>query len=370
MISFNKIHLVYLILTSISFTSFATTNNTFEKPQFVIISLDDGVNREMENSIAKVSSHIPLTFYVNVVQQHGGWEYDESMLEISCIDNDGVPINNPACISNPQSIKNLHQKGHEIALHTYSHPAIASGNQGQPLTQHQIEQELINNYEFLVKSGVPGEDIKGFRAPFLDSNSSGWDRNNKNEALTHLQGVMNQLNIEYDSSFTTPPEKALPRMGVRHCTSIPGGWDSVHCGFAQKDDFNWSQGGYPDYTVATQPKTNHLFMAYKYINGSIANVMDTVFGACSQRCSIDKVKNIWMENFLNHYNDASRPPYGIYLHRQSLSVDNEVSGLNAFINDVESNYPNTYFVTASQANEYFTMGVDLNPEQIKAFLNK
>ncbi len=72
-------------------------------------------------------------------------------------------------------------------------------------------------------------------------------------------------------------------------------------------------------------------MGYKYIDGSIVNVMDTVFGACNQTCTPEQAKNIWMENFLNHYKDASRPPFGIYLHRQSLSISDEVDGLNAFI---------------------------------------
>ncbi|PSU87594.1 hypothetical protein C0Z01_18455 [Photobacterium kishitanii] len=363
-------HLACLLLTSISFSTFASVDDINNKPQFVVISLDDGVNQEMEKSVAQLNSTVPLTFYVNVVQQAGGWVYEESMLDIVCVNDDGLTTGDPQCVSNPKSINNLYKKGHEFALHTYSHPAIASGNQGEPLTQAQIEKELKKNYEFLVASGIPGDKIKGFRAPFLDTNSSGWDRENKNAALGHLQGIMNQLNISYDSSLSAAPEQTQPRKGVRHCTSIPGGWDNVHCDFSQKEQFNWEDGGYPKYTVATQPKSNQLFMGYKYIDGSIVNVMDTVFGACNQTCTPEQAKNIWMENFLNHYKDASRPPFGIYLHRQSLSISDEVDGLNAFIKEVQLEYPNTYFVTASQVSDYYKIGVDLTPEQIKAFLSK
>lgn len=362
--------LACLLLTSVSFSTFASVDTINSKPQFIFISIDDGVNQEMEKSVAQLNNSIPVTFYVNVVQQAGGWIYDESMLDIVCVNDDGLTTGDPQCVTNPQSINNLYKKGHEFALHTYSHPAIASGNQGEPLTKDQIENELKNNYNFLVASGVPSDKIKGFRAPFLDTNSSGWDRENKNVSLSHLQGIMNQLNINYDSSLSAPPKKTLPRMGVRHCTSTPGGWDNVHCDFTQREQFNWEDGGYPQYTVATQPKSNQLFMGHKYINGKIVNVMDTVFGACNQSCTSDEAKNIWMENFLNHYNDASRPPFGIYLHRQSLSIPAEVDGLNAFIDEVKSVYPNTYFVTASQISDYYKIGVDLSNDQLETFLSK
>lgn len=366
-----KTKLALAVLACVSFPLMASQDHQ-DKPQFVVITMDDAVNQEMENSVKKLDHSVPLTFYVNVVQQQGGWTYDESMLDIDCIDENGNAIANQQCISNPESIRNLYSKGHEFALHTYSHPAIASGNEGQPLTDKQIEREMKLNHEFLVLSGVPAEEIKGFRAPFLDTNSSGWDRDNKNQALGALQRVMNELNMEYDSSFTSPPEKSQPRTGVRHCTSIPSGWDAVHCGFDQKDQFSWSalNGGYPNYSTETIPKTQHLFMSHKYVNGTISNVMDTAFGACGQNCSIDEAKNIWLDNFLNHYNDENRPPYGIYLHRQSLSVDNEVAGLNAFIKEIKEKYPNTYFVTSTQLSDYSKLGLDLSADQVKTFLNK
>ena len=183
---------------------------------------------------------------------------------------------------------------------------------------------------------------------------------------------LHKLNIQYDSSLSAQPEDTLPRVGVRHCFSSQGGWESVACSFDQKNQYPWdeSEGGYPNYTVESLPKSNQLFMGYKYIDGKVVNVMDTVFGYCEQSCNVDQVKDIWMENFLNHYNHKDRPPYGIYLHRQSLSVQNEVDGLNKFIDEVKNKYPNTYFVTASKVNDYYKLGVDLSKDQLEKFLEK
>lgn len=114
----------------------------------------------------------------------------------------------------------------------------------------------------------------------------------------------------------------------------------------------------------------NVCLSHKYVNGTISNVMDTVFGRCGQNCSIDEAKNIWLNNFLTHYNNENRSPYGIYLHRQSLSVENEVAGLNRFIEEVTGIYPNTCFVTSSQLSDYYKLGIDLSAEQLKIFLNK
>ncbi|MCD9501933.1 hypothetical protein [Photobacterium phosphoreum] len=58
------------------------------------------------------------------------------------------------------------------------------------------------------------------------------------------------------------------------------------------------------------------------------------------------------------------------MHRQSLSIPAEVDGLNAFIDEVKSVYPNTYFVTASQISDYYKIGVDLSNDQLETFLSK
>ena len=87
--------LACLLLTSVSFSTFASVDTINSKPQFIVISIDDGVNQEMEKSVAQLNNSIPVTFYVNVVQQAGGWIYDESMLDIVCVNDDGLTTGDP-----------------------------------------------------------------------------------------------------------------------------------------------------------------------------------------------------------------------------------------------------------------------------------
>ena len=82
----------------------------------------------------------------------------------------------------------LHREGHEIGNHTHSH--ITSTN-GPNYTVSQWENEIVTCNEWLVKpaphdsdttniglgntdegSGIPADDIKGFRAPYLYYNDN------------------------------------------------------------------------------------------------------------------------------------------------------------------------------------------------------
>lgn len=329
------------------------------EPQLVIISMDDALHSLMEDRVNKVPN-VPWTFYVSVVSQSGGWSYDTSLIDIDCVNADGSPTGNVGCLANPDSVKRMYQLGHEMALHTYTHPALAGGE--RPLTEQEIFLEIKNNYNFLVDSGVSPDDIKGFRAPFLDTQSSGWDKQKKNNALRFLQIALNQYNIEYDSTFSLDPEQAEPKRGVRHCTTQANGWMVAKCGFDERANYSWpeNQGGYPDFDLASRPNSWHVYMPWKTsdgtASGSALNVMDTVFGSCSGNCSAAQAKSIWMQNFLRHYN-GNKTPYGIHLHGQSLDNASEVAGLNEFIQDLKNNYSDVYFVTASQAAAYAQLTV-------------
>ncbi|MDA9557110.1 polysaccharide deacetylase family protein [Vibrio sp.] len=333
-----------------TFALLASTSALAADPQFIMLTMDDGVSQEMEAAIANVDNSVPWTFYVNVVAQSGGWNYNESLLDIDCI----ADANQSACVTKPDSIKRLHEKGHEMALHTYSHPALAGGE--KPLTEDQIFREIQKNYEFLVAAGVPPEDIKGFRAPFLDTQSAGVDDNpKKNEGLRRLQAAFNHFNIAYDSTFTAQIDQADVKQGTRHCSKEEGTWTYARCNFENQDQFNWdeSKGGYPSYDAETYPASSHIQMANLYWDDKQLNAMDSVFGLCNGACSPETVKNIWMSNFLAHYNSEEKTPFGIFLHRQSLSKPSEVEGLNLFIAEVKANYPDAKFATSTEVHEYY-----------------
>ena len=66
----------------------------------------------------------------------------------------------------PELIKGIHEEGHEIASHSFSHIDLRKAS------KMEIEKDLIKSFEVL--ENVTGEKVLGFRAPFFsidDSNS-------------------------------------------------------------------------------------------------------------------------------------------------------------------------------------------------------
>jgi polysaccharide deacetylase family protein (PEP-CTERM system associated) len=66
----------------------------------------------------------------------------------------------------PELIKGIHDEGHEIASHSFSHIDLRKAS------KMEIEKDLIKSFEVL--ENVTGEKVLGFRAPFFsidDSNS-------------------------------------------------------------------------------------------------------------------------------------------------------------------------------------------------------
>jgi len=59
----------------------------------------------------------------------------------------------------PDLIRNIHDKGHEIGSHSYSHPDLRT------LTKNQFEEDLVKSLKILEQ--IIGEPVLGFRAPFF-----------------------------------------------------------------------------------------------------------------------------------------------------------------------------------------------------------
>lgn len=67
----------------------------------------------------------------------------------------------------PELIKEIHEEGHEIASHSFSHIDL------RKTSKIEIEKDLIKSFEVLEK--VTGDKVLGFRAPFFSiDNSNSW----------------------------------------------------------------------------------------------------------------------------------------------------------------------------------------------------
>ena len=62
----------------------------------------------------------------------------------------------------PDLIKNIHEKGHELASHSYSHPDL------RKITKNEFENDFVKSLKSIEK--VTGEKVLGFRAPFFSIN--------------------------------------------------------------------------------------------------------------------------------------------------------------------------------------------------------
>ena len=70
----------------------------------------------------------------------------------------------------PKLIKQIHDKGHEIATHTFSHIDL------RKVSKSEIESDLEKSMSVL--ESLTGEKILGFRAPFFSINkNNGWVMN-------------------------------------------------------------------------------------------------------------------------------------------------------------------------------------------------
>mmetsp|Transcript_4058 Transcript_4058/g.10222 ORF Transcript_4058/g.10222 Transcript_4058/m.10222 type:complete len:373 (-) Transcript_4058:87-1205(-) len=323
--------------------------------QFVTLSIDDALH-ETNALLTEQIPNVSWTFFVCVMMQQSGWSYNDALLHTDCVTANGQDTNAHGCLSKAEMVRRKFQGGHEMALHTYTHLAVASG---QNIPYDYIEMEIERNVAYLEACGVNRSTITGFRAPFLDTASwgPGQAQAAKNEALRHLQAAFNKYGILYDSTFTMRPDASMPRRGVRHCSTTEGGWGYHACGFDEQDQYAWAEqlGGYPSYNGATDPSpTWHLFMNTFEWQGSGLGTMDQVNMWCLQNggeCTADEVRSIYMSNFYRHYRGA-RSPFGIHIHGRSLMTDGEVDGLNAFLDTVRV-LPNVRIATMGEVARYY-----------------
>jgi polysaccharide deacetylase family protein (PEP-CTERM system associated) len=62
----------------------------------------------------------------------------------------------------PDLIKNIHEQGHELASHSYSHPDL------RKITKNEFENDFVKSLKSIEK--VTGEKVLGFRAPYFSIN--------------------------------------------------------------------------------------------------------------------------------------------------------------------------------------------------------
>lgn len=141
---------------------------TEDIPQFITITFDDGITPYSAHLIKRIANTtdphtgclLKMTFYISI---------------------DGTDANpNTKC----NYVNAIHKTGAEIATHTLRH------------TAHPTAAEIMGAVDFLNETcGIPRDEIRGFRTPFLD-----W----QDDTLQHLY----DNGFLYDSSIVSTDHEA------------------------------------------------------------------------------------------------------------------------------------------------------------------
>ena len=150
----------------------------------------------------------------------------------------------------PALVKKIAAHGHEIAIHGQNHKAMFT------LTPDEARKDLQESIDIV--SGITGEKIYGYRAPFFSVN----------ETNLYLLDIVADLGLLYDSSIFP---KKMPRYGIEGFNEkdalydLPNGKQIVELPLTIADYFNtkWavSGGGY----IRTMPKliVNKIFRDFE-----------------------------------------------------------------------------------------------------------
>jgi len=220
------------------------------------------------------------------------------------------------------AIRQLYDAGHEVALHTMSHQT------GTNSSLARWRQEIAGEKRTLASlSGIPPDDLNGFRAPRLQPNDS-------------VFRVLKEREFRYDSSF----RESLSGLSTAPSNMI---WPYTL-------DHGLAQVASPEYMPATNyPGLFEIPLWVQFSNTTAVSVTDL-----PRTLTSNEVVELLKTNFLARYH-GNRAPYGIFLHAtwssQWLSDPTNsawrIGAINEFI-DWALAQPDTWFITCNDLVDF------------------
>lgn len=259
-------------------------------PQMIVITFDDAVQEQVFGLLDLIDSHqnpdgseIPFTFFVNT--------------------ND----------TDYWLVHRLHAAGHEIAAHTMTHTTGLNTDFETWIREIEGCRETLSRF-----AGIPREEIRGFRAPFLAHNGPMF------EALA-------ALGFAYNSSALEAPRYETPSPDVSNFI-----WPyTLHDGLQHE---GWTGTGSDE----SLPSVLEIPM-WKLKEGENYLGMDP--GG-----SRESLYNVFQENFELRY-EGNRAPLGIWLHAATWLTEDTAGGLNDFL-EWALQQPDVWVVTLSQLENW------------------
>ncbi|GAX23484.1 hypothetical protein FisN_14Hh346 [Fistulifera solaris] len=208
-------------------------------------------------------------------------------------------------------VQGLRKGGHEIGTHTLDHKGTPS------------VQQIQGAVDWLADNcGVPPQEMRGFRTPFLN-----WD----DSTLQNLH----QLGFLYDSSIG-PTDHIANNQGADH--TWPFTFDQANI-----DQF---ENGKPNIDITPAPGLWEIPMWSLYDTAGQA-VIPMDYPNPNGPNSV--IPNLIHPNFLKHYN-GNRAPLGLFFHASWLVANGDAFA--AWIQDIMNTYTDVFFVTSYELLQY------------------
>ncbi len=202
-------------------------------------------------------------------------------------------------------VQGLRQGGHEIATHTLNHIGLPN------MTQIKGAVDWLSD-----ECGVPAEEMRGFRTPFLN-----WD----DSTLQNLH----QLGFLYDSSIG-PVDHVANQRGRNHT------WPFT----LEQPNIDQFQTVKPSVQISPAPGLWEIPMWSLYDANNQAEIpMDYPNPKGGNAVITDLIH----PNFLKRYN-GNRAPLGLFFHASWLVANGDVFA--AWIQEIMDTYEDVFFVTS------------------------
>jgi hypothetical protein len=257
-------------------------------PQFILVTFDDGITPLAESYIQPVvgglinpdGSEAPVTYFVTKVN------------------------------TDPALARKRYQDGNELASHTVTHTT------GDQTTLDQWLWEMTEMNRFLVNAvGVPSNEIAGFRAPGLITNSSLWR-------------AMERVGFTYDASLSE--QLTVPRGVSRSLDSLV--WP-----------YTLQDGARSACLAQACPDTSlpglWSIPLWNYYDSRGANL-----GSMDPAVGYDSLFGASLEYLFEKRYQGNRCPFGIYLHAGQLWSPTRQALLRSFLEE-KLKLPNVWMIT-------------------------
>lgn len=248
-----------------------------EIPQFILITFDDAVTEVQFNNVAAISRHqnpdgspVGFTFYISL-------DYTDYWM-----------------------VHRLHAAGHEIAVHTVTHTTGVETSHRTWIREIEGTREALHRY-----AGVPREEIRGFRAPYLAYNPA-------------MFQALHDLGFLYDSSVS---EQADPQ-----------GLSPAPDQYIRPYSMDQGLRQVPNTGIATDAALPNLVQVpmWKLMDGAQPLLMDPLL---NEGRSVAEVTAMLRENFQTRY-QGNRVPLALWLHPSWIVDAGNVAALNDFLAEV------------------------------------